>query len=79
MDVVSILQPEDTKALTMCAQIFRKGAQHQAAKEVYIKLGDHRSLIQLHVENGHWDEAFLLLKTHPEFKDEVFLPRAKVC
>lgn len=76
--MVSILEPTETKALQMCAQFFRKGGQHQSAKDVYIKLQDHRSLIQLLVELGRWDEAFLLLKTHPELKDEVYLPRAKV-
>eukprot|EP00873_Tetraselmis_striata_P015075 jgi/Tetstr1/435339/TSEL_024257.t1 len=77
VEVVSILEPTDTKALQMCAQFFRKGGQHQSAKDVYIKLQDHRSLIQLLVELGRWDEAFMLLKTHPELKDEVYLPRAK--
>uniref|UniRef100_A0A061R9P9 Intraflagellar transport protein 122 n=1 Tax=Tetraselmis sp. GSL018 TaxID=582737 RepID=A0A061R9P9_9CHLO len=76
-EIVTMLQATDTKALQMCAQIFRKGGQHELAKEVYIKLQDHRSLIQLHVEHGRWDDAFLLLKTHPEFKDEVYLPRAQ--
>mgnify|MGYP001804828537 CR=1 FL=1 len=31
----------------------------------------------IHVECQNWDEAFLLLKTHAELKDDVYLPYAR--
>jgi hypothetical protein len=33
--------------------------------------------MELHVELNKWDDAFLLLKSHPEFADVVYLPYAK--
>ena len=29
------------------------------------------------MEMGKWDDAFALLKTHPEYSDQVYLPYAK--
>ena len=31
--------------------------QHGYASEMYIKLGDMKALLELHVESKHWDEV----------------------
>jgi len=67
----------EAKGLQQCAAFFRKWENHAFAKETYIKLGDYKSLISLHVELHKWNDAFQLLKSYPDFKDEVFLPYAK--
>jgi len=77
VEVMRSLQSSDVRSLTLCAQYFRKWGQHHHAKATYIKLNDIKSLISLHVESHKWDEAFLLLKTHPEHSDNVYLPYAK--
>lgn len=58
----------ETKTLTACAEFFRKNQQFSNAKEVYLKLGDTRSLMKLYVDFDKWDDAFMLLKSHPECK-----------
>jgi len=35
---------------------------------MYLKKGDNKALVELHVETRHWDEAFEMVEKHPEFK-----------
>jgi len=77
LELMRSLPKTEHKSLGMCATYFRKWGRHAYAKECYIKVGDLRSLVQLHVESEKWEEAFLMLKTNPEFRDDVYLPYAR--
>lgn len=35
---------------------------------MYIKKGDTKALMELHVETRHWDEAFEMVEKHSEYK-----------
>mmetsp|Transcript_3049 Transcript_3049/g.4655 ORF Transcript_3049/g.4655 Transcript_3049/m.4655 type:complete len:1198 (+) Transcript_3049:84-3677(+) len=76
IEVTRNLAKSETQALSLCATYFRKAENHQYAKEAYLKMADFKSLMQLHIELQKWDDAFLLLQAHPEFKDDVYLPYA---
>lgn len=41
----------------MCAHYFKKLDNPGYAAETYLKIGDLKSLVQLHVETQHWDEV----------------------
>jgi intraflagellar transport protein 122 len=71
LQVMRALAPDQLPLVAQCAALFRKWGSHGDAKEAYIKLGDIKSLMALHVELNKWDDAFLLLKAHPEFADVV--------
>lgn len=43
----------------MCAHYFKKLDNPGYAAETYQKIGDLKSLVQLHVETQHWDEVRL--------------------
>ncbi|KAK2571545.1 Intraflagellar transport protein 122-like protein [Acropora cervicornis] len=76
LEVGRNLNKADTEGLKQCAFYFKQLDQHGYASEMYIKLGDMKALLELHVESKHWDEAFELAEKHPEFKDDVFVPYA---
>ncbi|CAH3150863.1 unnamed protein product [Porites lobata] len=76
LEVGRNLNKADTEGLKQCAYYFKQLDQHGYATEMYIKIGDVKALLELHVETKHWDEAFELAEKHPEFKDEVFVPYA---
>ncbi|XP_020611190.1 intraflagellar transport protein 122 homolog isoform X2 [Orbicella faveolata] len=76
LEVGRNLNKADTEGLKQCAYYFKQLDQHGYATEMYLKIGDIRALLELHVETKHWDEAFELAEKHPEFKDEVFVPYA---
>ena len=66
----------DAKVLQQCAGHFARWGDSSHAKEAYNKLGDHAGLMALHVQQKQWDDAFALLKQHPEHAEKVHLPYA---
>ena len=38
------------------------------ANEAYLKLGDIKSQMTLHIELGKWEEAFVLAKKNPKLE-----------
>ena len=76
IDVCRTLPKTDTAAITECGQYFRQHRATAFAIEAYEKIGDHRSLLMLHVEAQSWDNAFRLLERFPAFTSDVYLPYA---
>ncbi|KAL3679756.1 hypothetical protein R1sor_022712 [Riccia sorocarpa] len=77
IEVARRLKKTDIKQLKLCANLMRKGGQTAHALETYIKLGDFRSILSLHVELEQWDDAFALETLHPELQGMVSLPYAE--
>ncbi|XP_069142693.1 intraflagellar transport protein 122 homolog isoform X2 [Argopecten irradians] len=77
IDVARKLDKADREALSRAAAHLAKMEQYPYAAEVYSKMGDIKSLINLHVEAKHWDDAFTLVEKHPEYKEEVYVPYAQ--
>eukprot|EP00735_Rhodelphis_limneticus_P013896 TRINITY_DN7858_c0_g1::TRINITY_DN7858_c0_g1_i1::g.23657::m.23657 TRINITY_DN7858_c0_g1::TRINITY_DN7858_c0_g1_i1::g.23657 ORF type:complete len:1206 (-),score=375.70,sp/A8WGF4/IF122_XENTR/55.15/0.0,WD40/PF00400.27/1e+02,WD40/PF00400.27/1.8e-10,WD40/PF00400.27/5.9e+02,WD40/PF00400.27/14,WD40/PF00400.27/0.33,WD40/PF00400.27/13,WD40/PF00400.27/0.039,WD40/PF00400.27/1.9e+02,Coatomer_WDAD/PF04053.9/43,Coatomer_WDAD/PF04053.9/56,Coatomer_WDAD/PF04053.9/70,Coatomer_WDAD/PF04053.9/0.32,Coatomer_WDAD/PF040 len=76
IELVRTLNKMDTQALGLCAHYLRKAGNHQYARETYLKMNDMKALMELHVEFQKWDEAFGLLRAHPQYKELVYLPYA---
>jgi intraflagellar transport protein 122 len=62
--------------LTNCAALFKKNKEHGYAKEIFLKLGDMKSLMNLHIEMEKWEEAFLLGKQNRELLELAKIPYA---
>eukprot|EP01013_Petalomonas_cantuscygni_P002133 TRINITY_DN12163_c0_g1_i1.p1 TRINITY_DN12163_c0_g1~~TRINITY_DN12163_c0_g1_i1.p1 ORF type:complete len:1301 (+),score=344.82 TRINITY_DN12163_c0_g1_i1:249-4151(+) len=77
LNICRALPKSDTQCLQLCAQYFRKRGVHAYAEEAYVKLGDTKSLVSLHVEFNKWDEARAIADKHPEFITDVYLPYAE--
>ncbi|ELU12491.1 hypothetical protein CAPTEDRAFT_164190 [Capitella teleta] len=77
IDIGRKLDKADREALQKCAAYLKKMDQFAYASEIYLKLGDIKSLVALHVEARHWEEAFVLAEKHPEFKNDVHVPYAQ--
>ncbi|RKO92638.1 WD40-repeat-containing domain protein [Blyttiomyces helicus] len=76
IEVARKLDKSKTKALSRCVYFFRKSNHHTYAAETLVKMGDIAHLLKLHIELQHWDEAFRLAETHPEFNEQIYLPYA---
>ena len=46
--------------IKLCAHHFRKMGEHAFANEAYLKLGDIKAQMNLHIELEKWEEAFTL-------------------
>ncbi|KAK1161520.1 hypothetical protein AOXY_G19089 [Acipenser oxyrinchus oxyrinchus] len=77
IDQARKLDKAEREPLSKCAFFFKKLQHHGYAAEIYMKMGDLKSLVLLHVETNHWDEAFEILEKHPQFKDDVYVPYAQ--
>uniref|UniRef100_A0A5F9D4Q2 Intraflagellar transport protein 122 homolog n=1 Tax=Oryctolagus cuniculus TaxID=9986 RepID=A0A5F9D4Q2_RABIT len=77
IDIARKLDKAEREPLLLCAHYFKKLDNPGYAAETYLKMGDLKSLVQLHVETQCWDEAFALGEKHPEFKDDIYVPYAQ--
>jgi len=67
IEVCRIIDKEGNEPILInCADLFKKSKEHGYAKEIYLKLGDLKNLMGLHVEMEKWEEAFLLGKQNRE-------------
>lgn len=70
------LPAKELKPLTMAAEALRKAGRVKEAREIFTKLQDFRSVAQILVDGGLWDEAHELMQVRPEVKEIVMLPYA---
>ncbi|XP_038004959.1 intraflagellar transport protein 122 homolog isoform X2 [Motacilla alba alba] len=77
IEIARKLDKAEREPLAKCAFYFKQLDNPGYAAETYMKVGDLKALVQLHVETHHWEEAFALSEKHPEFKDEVYVPYAQ--
>ncbi|XP_011915703.1 PREDICTED: intraflagellar transport protein 122 homolog isoform X10 [Cercocebus atys] len=77
IDIARKLDKAEREPLLLCATYLKKLDSPGYAAETYLKMGDLKSLVQLHVETQRWDEAFALGEKHPEFKDDIYVPYAQ--
>uniref|UniRef100_A0A8C8YJB4 Intraflagellar transport protein 122 homolog n=1 Tax=Prolemur simus TaxID=1328070 RepID=A0A8C8YJB4_PROSS len=77
IDIARRLDKAEREPLLLCADYFKKLDNSGYAAETYLKIGDLKSLVQLHVETQRWDEAFALAEKHPEFKVDIYVPYAQ--
>ncbi|XP_014729549.1 PREDICTED: intraflagellar transport protein 122 homolog isoform X2 [Sturnus vulgaris] len=77
IEIARKLDKAEREPLAKCAFYFKQLDNPGYAAETYMKVGDLKALVQLHVETHRWEEAFALCEKHPEFKDEVYVPYAQ--
>uniref|UniRef100_A0A8D2DF58 Intraflagellar transport protein 122 homolog n=1 Tax=Sciurus vulgaris TaxID=55149 RepID=A0A8D2DF58_SCIVU len=77
IDIARKLDKAEREPLLLCARYFKKLNNPGYAAETYLKIGDLKALVQLHVETQRWEEAFALGEKHPEFKDDIYVPYAQ--
>ncbi|XP_048812924.1 intraflagellar transport protein 122 homolog isoform X1 [Lagopus muta] len=77
IEIARKLDKAEREPLSKCAFYFKKLNNPGYAAETYMKVGDLKALVSLHVETHRWEEAFALSEKHPEFKDEVYVPYAQ--
>ncbi len=57
IDVARKLDKADREALGRCAHYLKKLEQYAYAAETYMKMGDMKALVLLHIEARHWEDV----------------------
>eukprot|EP00357_Protocruzia_adherens_P030527 CAMPEP_0114984012 /NCGR_PEP_ID=MMETSP0216-20121206/7032_1 /TAXON_ID=223996 /ORGANISM="Protocruzia adherens, Strain Boccale" /LENGTH=1227 /DNA_ID=CAMNT_0002346085 /DNA_START=54 /DNA_END=3737 /DNA_ORIENTATION=- len=73
----SLTKADNEEEIRLCAHYFKKFGHHQYAKEAYLKLGDTKALMGLHVELNKWEDAFNFASANPSLKKLIYLPYAE--
>ncbi|CAD7973371.1 unnamed protein product [Amoebophrya sp. A25] len=73
----NVSEREHKELLLLSIRCFRKEKHHSFAKEAILKLGDIPMLIELHMSNHKWEEAFMVCSAHPEHSALLYLPYAE--
>ncbi|KAK7079215.1 hypothetical protein SK128_004842, partial [Halocaridina rubra] len=76
LDVGRKTDKADRQTLNACAQHLRRLGALTNAAEMYRKMGEIQSVVELYVEAQDWDEAFALADKHPEYRQLVYVPYA---
>ncbi|XP_076048143.1 intraflagellar transport protein Oseg1 [Oratosquilla oratoria] len=76
VDVGRKADKADGQALKLCAQHLQRLGSLTYAAEIYRKMGEIKSVVELYVEAKDWEEAFSLAEKHPEYKQLVYVPYA---
>jgi len=72
------INKEEKELLEYCGLVFTEAQEDMYAKEVYLKLGDVSSLMQIYVKRQDWEAAVKLSEEHEgKFDRSVFLPYAE--
>jgi intraflagellar transport protein 122 len=73
----SLDKTKNADAIEKCAKYFKQHKHHSYAKEAYLRLGDLKGLMNLHLELQKWNEAFLLAKQNPDLAVDIYVPYAE--
>ena len=76
MSIVRILTKAHYNEMNACVEWFKKAGKKEFVMETLSKLGDISQLLQHLIQLNQWDEAFILIETHPQFASKLYLPYA---
>ncbi|KAK3882424.1 hypothetical protein Pcinc_013198 [Petrolisthes cinctipes] len=76
VDVGRKTDKADRQTLSLCASHLRRLGALTHAAEMYKKMGEIQSVMELYVEVEDWDEAFVWAEKHPEYRQLVYVPYA---
>jgi len=77
MEKVRTLGKMQRKEIELAAAYCRKYKNHEYAKELYLKINDVESIVQLSIELQRWEEAFNLAQGRPDLLEAIYLPYAE--
>ncbi|XP_055948629.1 intraflagellar transport protein 122 homolog isoform X1 [Argiope bruennichi] len=66
----------EQKTLSLIGHHLKRLHEYGAAAEIFHKVGDIPSLVEMNVEAKNWKEAFELAKQYPTYKENVYVPYA---
>ena len=76
IDLGRRMAKDESAAISVAGSYFMEAGNVSYAKEMFLKVNNHKRLMDLYVSANLWEEAFLLLKQHPDLNQDLFLPYA---
>ena len=76
VDVGRKADQADQATLSLCGNFLRQLKARIYATEIYRKMGDVSSVVELQIEAEDWEEAFSSAEKYPQFKEMVYVKYA---
>ncbi|XP_042911227.1 intraflagellar transport protein 122 homolog [Parasteatoda tepidariorum] len=76
INIVNKVDLTERKTLSLIGNHLKRLQEYGTAAEIFHKIGDIPSLVEMNVQAKNWKEAFELAKQYPTFKESVYIPYA---
>ncbi|PAV77093.1 hypothetical protein WR25_12873 [Diploscapter pachys] len=77
INVMRKLDRSDLDTLRKLANYFIQKNDYSLAAKIYTSINDIKSMVDMHVNAGHWTDAFALADHYPKYVEDVYIPYAR--
>ncbi|EGT35592.1 hypothetical protein CAEBREN_12938 [Caenorhabditis brenneri] len=67
----------DLETMKKLSTYFIRKHEFGLASRIFQSMNDMKSIVDMHVEAGHWTDAFAIADRHPKYVEDVYLPYAR--
>ncbi|CAB3406016.1 unnamed protein product [Caenorhabditis bovis] len=77
IDISRKLDRTDIDTVRKLATYFVRKHEYGLASKIYSSVNDTKSIVEMHVNAGHWTDAFAIADRYPKYVEDVYLPYAR--
>uniref|UniRef100_A0A8R1EG47 Intraflagellar transport protein 122 homolog n=2 Tax=Caenorhabditis japonica TaxID=281687 RepID=A0A8R1EG47_CAEJA len=71
------IDKSDLESMKKLAAYFIRKHEFGLASKIFQSINDTKSIVDMHVNAGHWTDAFAIADRHPRYVEDVYLPYAR--
>ncbi|CAI5448171.1 unnamed protein product [Caenorhabditis angaria] len=77
IDISRKIDRGDLETIKKLAGYFVRKHEYGLASKIFGSINDTKSIVEMHVNAGHWQDAFAIADRHPKYVEDVYLPYAR--
>ncbi|PIC32819.1 hypothetical protein B9Z55_013017 [Caenorhabditis nigoni] len=71
------IDKSDLETMKKLSSYFIRKHEFGLASRIFQTINDMKSIVDMHVNAGHWTDAFAIADRHPKYVEDVYLPYAR--
>uniref|UniRef100_A0A1I7UIF5 Intraflagellar transport protein 122 homolog n=2 Tax=Caenorhabditis tropicalis TaxID=1561998 RepID=A0A1I7UIF5_9PELO len=71
------IDKSDLETMKKLSTYFIRKHEFGLASRIFQSINDMKSIVDMHVNAGHWTDAFAIADRHPKYVEDVYLPYAR--
>ncbi|CAD6191210.1 unnamed protein product [Caenorhabditis auriculariae] len=77
IDIMRKLDRSDLDTIRKLASYFVRKNEFGLASRLFGSINDTKAIVEMHVNAGHWTDAFAIADRNPKYVEDVYLPYAR--